>query len=101
MIFYVEAIGGPDDGELISTKLQEYFSEHLREVDFWDQYGACNRMVPTFNYYRRKCYFHFCRQYYYREFFICDDDKKSNEGRALKIMDSYFNPVFLKPKKGG
>ncbi|OCY57760.1 hypothetical protein [Acinetobacter pittii] len=101
MKFYVEAIGGPDDGELIGTQLQEYFAEELRDVDFWHQEGACDRMVPTFNYYRRKCYFHFCGQYYYREFFICNDDSKHNAAKALKIMDSYFNPVFLRPKKGG
>ncbi|HIN56151.1 hypothetical protein [Acinetobacter pittii] len=101
MIIYVESIGGPNDGELIATELQDYIAEELREVNFWDQYGACERLLPTFNYFRRRSYFHFCGQYYYREFFICDDDKKSNEGRALKIMDSYFNPVFQKFKKGG
>ncbi|OCY90885.1 hypothetical protein [Acinetobacter pittii] len=101
MKLFVESIGGPNDCELIATELQEYIASELREVDFWDQYGACDRMIPTFNYFRKKCYYHFCGQYYYREFFICGDDKRGNEQKALKIMDSYFNPVFQKFKKGG
>ncbi|MFA2923388.1 hypothetical protein [Acinetobacter pittii] len=102
MNIYVESIGGPDDGELIATKLDVYFAMPPQEEwDWWSQKDPVHTMLPTINYFRKRFDCHFCGQPYYREFFICDDDKKSNERRALKIMDSYFNSVYLRPKKGG
>ncbi|WP_267581464.1 hypothetical protein [Acinetobacter pittii] len=102
MNIYVEAIGGPDDGELIATKLDVYFAMPPQEDwDWWSQKDPVNTILPTINYYRERRRYHFCGKHYYREFFICGDDKRSNGHKALKIMDSYFNPVFLRPKKGG
>jgi len=101
LIFYVESIGGPDDGELIRTELDVYFAMPPQEEwDWWSQKDPVHTILPTINYFRERFACYFCGHYYCREFFICGDDKRSNGHKALKIMDSYFNPVLLKFKKG-
>ncbi|CAM0682588.1 TPA: hypothetical protein JIF04_001278 [Acinetobacter baumannii] len=55
MIFYVEAIGGPDDGELIATELDVYFAMPPQEEwDWWSQKDPVNTILPTINYYHER-----------------------------------------------